>query len=183
MKQTLAMIITIGFLAALALGVLVYIDAEPTSNSLNYYYTTVEITNQGYALSTSDVTTYELTDAEKQTLFEEARTRENAIAEYQEARAIAEADTADSFEEAEEDRIAEYCEEEGFASCYNIKYTCETEYTCYLVTIECDDSQYDPYKEIYDAKYACKDWKVTVDTEFDFREVDENYWENYGYVW
>ncbi len=179
---------TIGILAALAIVVL---DNSEEEQEITYTYPTsgeytsyeVSHSSKGYLGTVSEYTEYGLTDAEKQAMFEQYREQENTIEEYKQARAIAEADKADSFEESEQDRITEYCEEQGFASCYNIKYTCQTEYTCYLVTIECDDYDYDPYKEMYDAKYACKDWKVTVDTEFDFREVDSDFWENYGYVW
>lgn len=179
----------IGVLGALALAFLIYTEPENQPITYTYptsgQYTSYEVTHssKGYLGSVSEYTEYGLSDAEKQAMFEQYAEQEANIAEYQEARAIADADEADSFEEAEEQRIEEYCEEEGFGSCYNIKYTCKTEYTCYLVTIECDESQYDPYKEMYDAKYACKEWKVTVDNDFDIRTVDESYWENYGYVW
>lgn len=179
----------IGILGALALAILLYTVPEHGLITYTYpvsgTYTSYEVrhSSKGYINSVYEYTEYGLTDAEKQAMFEESRTREDALAEYQEARAIAEADNADSFEEAEEQRIEEYCKEEGIGSCYNIKYTCKTEYRCYLVTIECDEPQYEPYKEMYDAKYACKEWKVTVDNEFDIRDVDETYWQNYGYEW
>ncbi len=180
----------IGILAALTLVILQSSEQEqemryiyPTSGEYNSYEVTH--TTKGYVNTVYESTEYGLTDAEKQAMFEQYAEQENAIAEYQEARAIAEADKSESFEEAEEQRIAEYCEEEGIESCYNIKYTCGTKYECHLVTIECEDYDYEPWKEINSgSKYACEEWKVTVDTaDFDIREVDERYWENYGYQW
>lgn len=190
MRKLLAMIMTIGVLAALA--VVILDNSEPEQKITYTYpasgtYTSYEVTHssKGYSNTIYESIEYGLTDAEKQAMFEQYAEQKNVIAEYQEARAIAEADKSESFEEAEEQRIAEYCEEEGIESCYNIKYTCDTEYECHLVTIECEDYDYNPWKEINSgSKYACKEWRVSVDTaDFDIREVDERYWQNYGYMW
>jgi len=191
MKKLLAMIMGIGTIALLALAILIY--TEPAEQPVIYTYptsgeyTSYEVTHssKGYIGSVSEYTDYGLSDAEKQVMFEQSIEEQNALAGYEQARAIAEADEADSFEQSEEQRIAQYCEDEGLGSCYNIKYTCSTEYECQLVTIECEDYDYDPWQEINDGKdYACEDWKVTVETnDFDLRDVDYSYWENYGYQW
>ncbi|MFA6888831.1 MAG: hypothetical protein WC254_05030 [Candidatus Woesearchaeota archaeon] len=191
MNKILALIMTVGVVAAVALAILIY--SEPEQQPITYTYpvsgeyTSYEVihSSKGYLGSVSEYTDYGLSDAEKQAMFEQSIEEQNALAGYEQARAVAEADTADSFEQSEEQRIAEYCEDEGLGSCYNIKYTCDTQYYYHLVTIECEDSSYDPWKEINQGKdYACDEWKVTVDTtDFDVRENDESYWENYGYMW
>lgn len=152
-------------------------------------YITYEISHvpKGYENSVYDITVSGLSDEEKQALFDEWRQQEDWAEEYEEARAIAENDNTNTnnFVEAEEVRIEEYCDEEGFLSCYNIKYTCGTEWECHLVTIECRDDNYDPYKEMqFGKKYSCDEWEVTVEEDsFDIRDVDESYWDGYGYQW
>lgn len=192
MKQTLKLIGGIAILALIVLSTLFILDSSETSEQEITYiypssgeYTSYEIQHivKGYEGAEYESTEYGLSDQQKQEMFESYREQENAIAGYQEAREIAEEDAKQSFVESEEDRIEAYCDENGFESCYNIRYTCETEYECHLVTIECEDYDYDPQKEItWGKKYGCDEWKVTVGEEdFDIRVVDESYWEGYGW--
>ncbi len=185
--KTLKLLFSILFLLVVALSILLFVD---NSEETQYTYptdqamTTQEIvTNQED--TTMEITDYGMSDEEKQELFDEYRAREDGAAEYAEARAVAQGDNDQSFSEAEEDRIEQYCDDEGFESCYNIQYTCEDKYECYLVTITCEDYDYDPYKEIqYGKKYGCDDWNVVVEeNSFDIRDVEESYWSSYGYVW
>ena len=188
MKQTLELIFGIGILAVFALSILLFVDSDSTEVPYTYptegiYLTfAVDETKNTYTNSVYEATDYYVSDEEKQALFEEYRQQQNWAAEYNEARNIAEGDGADDFQEREEDRIEDYCDEEGYLSCYNIAYTCQ-EYTCYLVTITCEENGYDPQKEItWGQKYGCDEWDVNVDTDdFDIRDVDESYWEGYGY--
>lgn len=195
MKQTLKLIFSIGCLAVLVLSILLFIDSSQTEENIEYTYTTsgeytsYEINHivKGYENTVSEITEYGLTDEEKQALFDEYNEQKAFEAEYQEARAIAESDNDNSndFVEAEEDRIEAYCDDEGFLSCANIQYTCGSEYDCHLVTIKCEDYDYDPAKEInWGKKYGCDEWEVTVaEEDFDIRTVDESYWEEYGWQW
>lgn len=188
-------LIVIAGLAVLTLITLFVLDSSQTEENIEYTYLTsgeytsyeIEHVVKGYENSVYESTEYGLTDEEKQALFEEYNEQKAFEAEYQEARATAESDNDNSndFVESEEDRIEAYCDEEGFLSCANIKYTAEDEYTYHLVTIVCEDYDYDPAKEInWGKKYGCDDWEVTVaEEDFDIREVDESYWEGYGYVW
>ncbi len=192
MKTTTALV-SLACLAVLALMGILILSAPETEEQETIYtyptsgeYTSYEVEHivRGYEGAQYESTTYGLTDEEKQAIFEEYNERKTFEAEYQEARNIAETDTnGQSFTESEEDRIEQYCSENGFESCYNIQYTCETEWECHLVTITCDDYDYDPSKEIsWGKKYGCDEWNVEVEEEdFDIRSVDESYWESYGW--
>lgn len=194
MKTTTALM-GIGSIAVLALMLVFILDSSSPQeqDEITYIYPTegeytsyeVEHIVKGYEGSQYEVTEYGISDAEKQALFEESQTQKTAIAEYQEAREIAESDTIESFEKSEEERIEQYCSDNGVIECADIKYTCETEYGCRLVTIACDDSSYDPDKEIsWGKRYGCDDWQVTVSTDsFDLRTIESSYWESYGYNW
>lgn len=192
MNQTLKLIQGIAALAIiilLALFVLDYNETEETETTYTYptsgEYTSYEVEHivRGYEGAQYESTAYGLTDEEKQAIFEQYNERKTFEAEYEEARAIASGDTDQTFVESEEDRIEAYCSDYGFASCYNIQYTCGTEYECHLVTITCDDYDYDPSKEIsWGKKYGCDAWVVEVaEEDFDIRTVDESYYESYGW--
>lgn len=192
MKKTLQIIQGIAALAIIILLALFVLDYGETEESEIEYtyptsgeYTSYEIEHivRGYEGAQYESTAYGLTDEEKQAIFEEYTSRKTFEAEYEEARAIASGDNDQTFVESEEDRIEQYCSDSGFASCYNIQYTCDTEYECHLVTITCDDYDYDPSKEIsWGKKYGCDEWVVEVaEEDFDIRLVDESYWENYGW--
>jgi hypothetical protein len=185
--DTLALIWSIAVVALMGVFLL-----HSSIDSTNEVYTTptgsyesydVDHVVKGYQGSVSEVTDYTLTDAEKQEMFDSYREQKNWATEYEEARSIASSDGADSFQEAEEDRIEEYCEDEGYVSCHDMKYTCD-EYNCYLVTITCEDADYSPTKELqWGKKYGCDEWEVTVDDRsFDIRDVDSSYYEGYGYT-
>lgn len=188
-------LIVIAGLAVFALITLFVLDNFEAENNEEYTYptsgeyTSYEINHvvRGYENTVSEITEYGLTDEEKQALFDEYNEQKAFEAEYQEARAIAESDNDNSndFVEAEEARIEKYCDEYGFESCYNIKYTCGTEWECHLVTIECEDYDYEPAKEInWGKKYGCDEWEVIVaEEDFDIRDVDESYLEGYGWQW
>ncbi len=191
MKQTLQLIFGIGFLALFALTVLLFMDSAETSQEIEYTYPSegtytsyeVEHVVKGYEGAQYESTDYGLTDEEKQAIFEEYNELKTFEEEYDEARAIAASDDDQTFAESEEDRIEEYCSLYGFEACYDFQYTCETEWECHLVTITCDDYDYDPAKEIsWGKKYGCDAWNVVVaEEDFDIRFVDESYWEEYGY--
>lgn len=192
MKQTLKLIFGIGLLAFFALAVLLFMDSSETEEEIEYTYpsegsyTSYEVEHivKGYAGSSTEITEAGLTDEEKQAIFEQYNEMKTFEAEYEEARNIAETDTnGQSFTESEEDRIEQYCSDNGFEACYDFKYTCETEWECHLVTITCDDYDYDPSREIsWGKKYGCDEWNVEVaEEDFDIRYVDESYYENYGW--
>ena len=193
MKTTTALmfIASIAVLAVMTLFLLNSPNATHTETSYTYptdaTSTSYEIEHivKGYEGSQYESTEYGMSDAEKQAAFEKYQAQQTAAAEYEEARAIAENDEQESFEDAEASRIEQYCSDEGVLNCADIKYTCESEYDCHLVTIECDDSSYDPDKELsWGKRYECDDWQVTVATErFDLRTTDFSYWEGYGYSW
>ncbi len=192
MKKTLQFV---GGIAALAIIILLtifvldYSERKETEIIYKYpttgEYSTYKIDHivQGYEGAWYESTIYGMSDEEKQELFEEYRQQKDLEAEYQEARAIAEKDDDRTFTESEEDRIEQYCFDYGFESCYNIKYTCETEWECHVVTITCDDHDYDPSKEIsFGKKYGCDEWNVEVTEEvFDIRSVDNGYLDDYGW--
>ena len=193
MKKTLQLIQGIAALAIiilLALFVLDYSQTEETETTYTYptsgEYTSYEVEHvvRGYEGSVSEITEYGLTDEEKQAIFDSYNEQKTFEEEYDEARDTASGDDDQSFTESEEDRIEEYCSSYGFESCYNIQYTCDTEYECHLVTITCDDYDYDPSKEIsWGKKYGCDSWNVVVaEEDFDIREVTEDYYENYGWM-
>ena len=192
MKRTLQFIFGIGLLAFFALTVLLFMDGTETSQEIEYTYPTegtytsyeVEHVVKGYEGAQYESTDYGLTDEEKQTIFEEYNELKTYEAEYDEARDIASGDDDQTFVESEEDRIEEYCSEYGFEACYDFEYTCETEWECHLVTITCDDYDYDPAKEIsWGKKYGCDSWNVVVaEEDFDIRTVDESYYESYGWM-
>lgn len=191
MKQTLKLVFGIGCLALFALVILLLMDTSQTKTDIEYVYpsegtyTSYEVEHivRGYEGAQYESTAYGLTDEEKQKIFEAYNTRKTFEEEYDEARDIASGDDDQTFAESEEDRIEQYCSDYGFESCYNIQYTCETEWECHLVTITCNDNDYDPAKEIsYGKKYACDEWNVVVEeSDFDLRSVDENYYEDYGW--
>lgn len=193
MKTTTALmfIASIAVLAVMTLFLLNSSDNAQTEISYTYPSEGTSISYEvshivkGYEGAQYESTDYGMTDAEKQALFEQAQAQQTAAAEYKEARAIAESDKTQSFKDSEADRIEQYCADNGVLKCADIKYTCDTEYTCYLVTITCDNPSYDPQKEVsWGKRYECDDWQVTVATDsFDLRTTDPSYWEKYGYSW
>jgi hypothetical protein len=182
----LALIWCIAVMAVMAIFIL-HDSVAPTTiitdPSGTYDSYEIEHIIKGYEGAQFTETSYTYTDKEKQEIFDSYRAQTDWAAEYDEALAKHADDTADSFQEAEEDRIEEYCDENGYISCYDIQYTCQ-EYACYLVTITCEDGGYSPLKEMeWGQKYGCDEWDVTVDDDsFDVRDVDESYYEAYGYV-
>ncbi|MBI5072638.1 MAG: hypothetical protein HZC29_01420 [Thaumarchaeota archaeon] len=193
MKTTTALMFIASIAVLAVMTLLIFNTSDTTNNQITYTYpsegtsTSYEIQHivKGYEGSQYESTDYGITDAEKQAMFEQAQAKQTAIAEYQEARAIAESDNTQTFQESEADRIEQYCSDNGVLKCADIKYTCDTEYTCYLVTITCDDPSYDANKEIsWGKRYDCNDWQVTVAADsFDLRRTDSSYWERYGYEW
>ncbi len=191
MKQTLKLIFGIGLLAFFTLAVLLLMDSAETEEEIEYTYPSegsyisyeVEHVVKGYAGSSTEITEYGLTDEEKQAIFEQYNEMKTFEAEYDEARDIASSDDDQTFAESESDRIEQYCSDYGFEACYDFKYTCETEWECHLVTITCEDYDYDPYKEIsWGKKYGCDSWVAQVaEEDFDIRTVDESYYESYGW--
>ncbi|PIN80410.1 hypothetical protein COV16_00950, partial [Candidatus Woesearchaeota archaeon CG10_big_fil_rev_8_21_14_0_10_34_8] len=131
MKDILALIWGIAVLALMGVFLLHSNISTDNTDIVEYIvqsegsYTSYEVehTVSGYKGSIYESTTYDLTDEEKQELFNIYREQEDWKAEYQEARNLAESDSADDYIEAEEDRIEEYCDEYGYESCYNIQYT------------------------------------------------------------
>lgn len=66
---------------------------------------------------------------------------------------------------SEEDRIKDYCKENGYLKCITIKDTC-LEDGCHKVTIECEDSEFDPSKLKwcdYDPDKECEKYNIVVD--------------------
>jgi hypothetical protein len=182
-------IAALAIIILLALFVLDYNETEEAEVSYTYptsgEYTSYEVEHivRGYEGAQYESTAYGMSDEEKQALFEEYNEMKTFEAEYEEARDIASGDDDQTFAESEEDRIEQYCSDYGFESCYNIQYTCETEWECHLVTITCDNYDYDPSKEIsWGKKYGCDEWIVEVEEEdFDIRYVDESYYDAYGW--
>jgi hypothetical protein len=182
-------IAALAIIILLALFVLDYNETEEAEVSYTYptsgEYTSYEVEHivRGYEGAQYESTAYGMSDEEKQALFEEYNEMKTFEAEYEEARDIASGDDDQTFAESEEDRIEQYCSDYGFESCYNIQYTCETEWGCHLVTITCDNYDYDPSKEIsWGKKYGCDEWIVEVEEEdFDIRYVDESYYDAYGW--
>ncbi len=129
---------------------------------------------------------YDLTEAEKQELFDRAQARKEAQDKYD---AYTKAWSKESFESLEEKRIEAYCEDNGFYSCYNIKYTCESETTCHKVKITCDDNDFDPAKLSYeryeeDLDDECDDYEVEVEEKtFNIEKVKDGYLDDAGYQW
>ncbi|MBT4824288.1 hypothetical protein HN695_02310 [Candidatus Woesearchaeota archaeon] len=64
----------------------------------------------------------------------------------------------------EEERIEEYCEENGYLRCMLFTETC-LEDGCHKVTVTCEDSVFDPKKlewDDFNPKYECQDYDIDV---------------------
>ncbi len=148
---------------------------------------TIEQEEDDYSAYTYIDEERDLTDEEKQEIFETARERKEALDKYE---TLTDVWSETTFEQEEEQRIEDYCEEYGFFSCYDIKYTCNSEYRCQKVYIECEDYGFDPSKlshQYYgqDKDDECRNYDVTVDEEtFDIRKLeDDSFLDDAGFQW
>ena len=74
---------------------------------------------------------------------------------------------------SEEERIKEYCEENGYLKCITFTETCLDD-GCHKVTITCEDAFFEHEKLVYDdfdPEHECEDYEIVVEdsaTDYDF---------------
>jgi len=168
----------------------VVVVEQEIPEAYNIYNPDSEVVRDYKTLTTSSMETsvYEdtYTAEEKEAVFNEWKETNEALDKYN---TLTDVWSRETFEEQEQERIEEYCEEHGFFSCYDIKYTCEDEYDCHKVYITCETRYFDPYElshQFYDrdTNDECRDWEVDVDEDtFDWRDVDDSFLEDAGYQW
>ena len=140
----------------------------------------------GYTINAYEVDNGYLTDDEKQAYFDEWRTRKEEQDKYD---SYFDAWDTEDYYISEQKRIEAFCEEEGFFGCYDIKYTCEDEYTCKRVFSECEETDFEPERLIYnDDGYHnkgkdCDHWDIHIeDTDFDIRMVSQEFLDEGGFI-
>ena len=68
---------------------------------------------------------------------------------------------------SEEKRIEQYCLEKGYLKCMKFTETCLKD-GCHKVSIECEDSKFDPEKlewDDYNKKYECEEYNIIVEED------------------
>ena len=100
--------------------------------------------------------------------FERDRFNRERIDYYAVQRQVA--DNDGTFAEQEEERIEEYCKDNGFESCMGIDRTCEDD-GCHQVIIVCEDEHYNP---AFDEPNACRKFDVDVKEYLDMELTQES---------